>query len=135
MSEPEIGATASAAFVVADSDLASSVSLDPADSFPPVFATSRMVALMQLASARLMRPSLGPGELSVGVTLDVAHTAATPQGAEVRAVARYLGREGKLFCFEVVAYDPVGEIGRCTHKRAIVSTERLLAGAGRRRRA
>jgi predicted thioesterase len=68
----------------------------------------------------------------VGVTVDVAHTAATPEGISVRATARYAGREGPLFLFEVVAHDSGGEIGRGTHKRAIVSGERLLAGAVRR---
>jgi predicted thioesterase len=87
---------------------------------------------MELAAARLLRPFLGPGELSVGVTVDVAHTAATPEGVEVSATGRYLGREGKLFVFEVVARDRGGEIDRATHRRAVVSSERLVAGALRR---
>ena len=78
MSEPDVNSTASAHFIVAPSDLASALNLEPEDAFPPVFATSRMVALMELAAARLLRPHLRPGELSVGVTLDVVHTAATP---------------------------------------------------------
>ena len=51
---------------------------------------------------------------------------------KVRATARYLGAEGKLHRFEVMAYDPAGEIGRGTHQRAVISRERLLAGAARR---
>jgi fluoroacetyl-CoA thioesterase len=132
MSEPEVNSTASAHFIVAASDLASALNLEPGDAFPPVFATSRMVALMELAAARVLRPHLRPGELSVGVTLDVVHTAATPPGATVTATAKFLGREGKLFVFEVLATDDAGEIGRCTHKRAVVATERLVAGAARR---
>ena len=134
MNEPEINATASAELFVSPMDLASALSLEAGDSYPPVFSTSRMVALMEIACSRILRPFLGPGELSVGVTVDVAHTAATPRGIKVTATARYLGREGKLFVFEVVAHDRGGEIGRGTHKRAIVSTERLLAGAERRNR-
>jgi fluoroacetyl-CoA thioesterase len=132
MSEPAVDSTASAHFIVAPSDLASALNLEPADAFPPVFATSRMVALMELAAARVLRPHLRPGELSVGVTLDVVHSAATPPGATVTATARFTGREGKLFVFEVVAADDAGEIGRSTHKRAIVSVERLVGGAARR---
>jgi predicted thioesterase len=64
--------------------------------------------------------------------MDVSHTAATPEGVEVVATARYVGREGKLFLFEVVAEDRGGEIGRATHRRAIVSSDRLVAGAARR---
>ena len=134
MSEPEINTTASAEIFVSATDLASALNLEAGDSYPPVFSTSRMVALMEIASSRILRPCLEPGELSVGVRVDVSHTAATPRGIKVTATARYLGREGKLFVFEVVAHDRGGEIGRGTHKRAIISTERLLAGAERRNR-
>jgi fluoroacetyl-CoA thioesterase len=133
MSEPAVDSTASAHFTVAPSDLASALNLEPADAFPPVFATSRMVALMELAASRVLRPHLREGETSVGVSLDVTHTAATPPGATVTATARFTGRDGKLFVFEVLAADNAGEIGRCTHKRAVVATERLVAGAARRR--
>lgn len=132
MSEPAVGSTASARLTVAASDLANILNLEPGDSFPPVFATSRMVGLMEVAAARILAPHLGPGEASVGVSVDVAHTAATPPGAGVTAAAKFVGKEGKLFVFEVSASDDAGEVGRGTHKRATVSVERLLAGAARR---
>ena len=130
MSEPAINSSASASLTVASSDLASVLS--PDDAFPPVFATSRMVAVMEIAAARVLSPHLRAGELSVGVSLDIKHTAATPPGATVTATATLVGREGKLFLFEVSAADNAGEIGRGTHKRAIVNTERLVASAAQR---
>lgn len=132
MSEPAVDSVASAHFTVASSDLASALDLEPADALPPVFATSRMVALMELAAARVLRPHLREGEASVGVSVEVVHSAATPPGATVSATAKFVGREGKLFLFEVSAMDDAGEIGRATHKRAIVSVERLVGGAARR---
>ena len=132
MTEPAIDSTASASLTVALSDLASVLNLEPEDAFPPVFATSRMVALMELAAARVLRPHLREGEVSVGVSVDVVHTAATPPGATVTATAKFLRRDGKLFLFEVSATDDGGEIGRGTHKRAVVAVERLVAGAARR---
>ena len=133
--EPEIGASATVNLVVRESDCASALKLsdDPRDNFPAVFATTRMIALMELAGARLLHPLLQPGEMSVGACVDVSHTAATPIGAKVTASATYRGRDGKLFVFDVVAYDPAGKIGRGTHKRAIVSRDRLIAGAAKRR--
>ncbi|MCC6491999.1 MAG: thioesterase [Pirellulales bacterium] len=126
MAEPSIAATAVAELIVAESDLARSMAPDhQRDAFPAVLATARMVALMEIASARVLHGCLGPGEQSVGVLVDVAHIAPTPVGATVRATARYLGREGKLFLFDVVAEDAGGEVGRGTHKRAIISIERL----------
>ena len=130
--EPAPGATARAELRVEAGDLADALNAEARDTFPPVFATSRMIALMEIASSRVLLPFLDPGELSVGVTVDVSHTAATPPGAIVTATARYVGREGKLFVFEVSASDPGGEIGRGMHKRAIVSSERLVSGAQRR---
>jgi fluoroacetyl-CoA thioesterase len=132
MSEPAIDSTASARLTVAPSDLANILNLEPGDSFPPVFATSRMIGLMEVAAARILRPHLNDGEASVGVSVDVVHTAATPPGAIVTARARFIGRKGKLFVFEVSASDDAGEIGRGTHERAVVAAERLLAGAARR---
>jgi fluoroacetyl-CoA thioesterase len=130
--EPEIGAAASAELVVTEADLASAFRPGPEDAFPPVFATARMVALMEVAAARVLAPLLGPGQLSVGVLVDVTHTAATPAGVRVTATARYLGREDGQYCFEVVARDHGGEIGRAAHRRAVVTSQRLLAGAARR---
>jgi fluoroacetyl-CoA thioesterase len=134
MTEPEIGVTATVDLVVKESDCASALRLsdDPRDNFPAVFATTRMIALMELAGARLLHPLLQPGEMSVGAHVDVSHTAATPIGARVTATATYRGRDGKLFVFDVVAHDPGGEIGCGTHKRAIVLRDRLITGAARR---
>lgn len=132
MPEPALESTASAELVVGPGDLASALQIDPGDSFPDVLATARMVALMEIAAARLLRPCLGPDQLSVGVSLDVTHTAPTPPGATVSAVARYLGREGKLFDFEVIASDVGGEIGRARHKRAIVDRARIQEKSVRR---
>lgn len=128
----EVGSSATAACVVGDADLAAALAQRPGDGFPPVLATARMVGLMELAASRVLQPLLADGEQSVGVRVDISHTAATPIGAEVVAEARYIGREGKLYRFEIAARDPGGEIGRGIHLRAIVSVERLLAGAARR---
>ena len=129
----EVGTTADVTAVVQRSDTAQVLSTSAGDSFPEVFATSRMIALMELAAARVMRPLLQEGQLSVGVAVNVKHSAATPVGSEVRAVATYLGEEGKLFRFKVEAFDEAGSIGEGEHLRAIIAAERLLAGAAKRR--
>ena len=130
--ELELNATATAQLIVGPEDLASSLPIETGDAFPQVLATARMVALMEIAASRVLKPLLGPGELSVGVIVDVTHSAPTPPGVQVTATARYAGREGKLFLFEVSASDPGGEIGRGWHKRAIVTSERLQGAAARR---
>jgi fluoroacetyl-CoA thioesterase len=128
-----VGDSKEARFTVQQSDSARALEMGPEDSFPNVLATARMVALMEIAATRLMRPLLEPGQHSVGVAVQITHTAPTPIGGNVRTVATYLGPEGKLFRFKVEAFDDAGPIGEGEHSRAIVTTSRLLAGAAKRR--
>jgi predicted thioesterase len=128
-----IGDSSEVSFVVKESDTAHALAISTEDSFPEVFATSRMVAIMELAASRLMNRILQPGEMSVGVIVNIRHIAATPIGSRVRAVATYLGPEGRLYKFKVEAFDDAGPIGDGEHSRAIITTERLLAGAVKRK--
>jgi predicted thioesterase len=130
----QIGDTTELRFTVQQSDSARALELTADDSFPDVFATSRLVAFMEMAATRLMQPLLEPGQHSVGVEVSIKHTAPTPIGGRVRTVATYLGPDGKLFRFKVEAFDDAGPIGDGTHTRAVVTTSRLLAGAAKRGR-
>src|SRR5262245_45700030 len=112
--------SAEAAFRVELADTAEALAISAEDVFPAVFATSRMIALMELAAARCMRPMLADGELSVGVGIDVKHKAATPIGSIVRAVATCHTFDGKLYHFRLEAFDEAGSIGEGTHTRAII---------------
>ena len=102
------------------------------DPFPEVLATTRCIALIELAAGHLLMPLLQPGQLSVGVTVEVKHLAATPVGAWVEATARFLGQEGKMYKFAGVVRDPAGEVMTGTHSRAIIDEARLLDGAKKR---
>ena len=123
------GSTGTASMTVTDMDTAKAIAVMADDDFPEVFATARMVGLMELAAARCLKVLLNDGELSVGVGVDIQHLAATPKYEVVQAVATYLGKEGKLYKFTIEAFDAGGKIGEGTHTRAIISTERLVAGA------
>jgi predicted thioesterase len=125
----EIGAAAEASYVVTERDMASALAISEKDQFPEVFSTSRMIALMETAAARLITPLLQSGQLSVGVMVNVKHLVATPNHTEVFARATYLGMEGKLYKFKVEAFDPGGKIGEGEHTRAIINTGRLIQGA------
>ncbi|OJJ15666.1 thioesterase [marine bacterium AO1-C] len=128
----EMNESAEARMVVQEADLASALPISEEDNFPEVFATSRMIALMELAAARLMQKALTEGQLSVGVGVNIKHLAATPKGKEVWAVATFTRMEGKLYMFTIEAFDEAGKIGEGSHSRAIIATERLLAGASKR---
>lgn len=126
------GDTGEASFIACDRDMAKSLAVSSEDNFPEVFATSRMIALMELAGARLMKRILEPQQLSVGVGVCIKHLAATPNNTEVRAVATFVEMEGKLYKFKIEAFDPAGKIGEGEHTRAVIDSERLINGAKKR---
>ena len=125
----EIGDFADAETMAGPNDMAKAQRLGPEDEFPEVWATSRMILLMEIAATRLMKPIVGAGLMSVGVGIDIRHIAATPVNSKVRARATFTGREGKLYTFTIEAFDAGGKVGEGDHTRAIISTERLVTGA------
>ncbi|MFB3915194.1 MAG: thioesterase family protein [Terriglobales bacterium] len=124
----EIGATGELSYLATDRDMANALGMSD-DEFPEVYATSRMIGMMEVAAARILKPLLKPGQLSVGVVVNVKHLAATPNNTQVSAKATYLGQEGKLHKFKVEAFDSGGKIGEGEHCRAIIDQERLMQGA------
>ncbi|KAE8308477.1 HotDog domain-containing protein [Aspergillus transmontanensis] len=129
----ELNTTHTYDLIVQPSDLASAISSNAEiDKFPRVLATSRMVASMEIAAARVLQPLLSPDQLSVGTSINITHSAPTPVGAKVTAEAKYIGQKGKLYQFEVIAKDEAGEVGRGSHERAIVEIARLENSAKKR---
>ena len=125
----ENGAKGEFVYTVLQQDLASEVAVGSEDSFPEVLATSRVIGLMEVAAARLLKPLLKPGELSVGVGIDIKHFAPTPVGEEVSVVATFLEPDGKLYLFEVEVFDRAGKVASGKHTRAIVDKNRLMDGS------
>ena len=99
----------------------------------PVFATPYMIALMENAAVNALTPCLAEGEGSVGTRLEVTHDAATPVGMKVWAEAELTAVEGRKLTFSVRAFDEAGPIGGGTHERFIISVDRFLAKAQRRK--
>lgn len=98
--------------------------------FPEVLATGFFVALLEWTCTQALAPYLDAGEGSLGVHVDVAHSAATPPGFDVTVTATFVGAEGKRLTWDVVAHDGVDEIGRGRHVRAVIDRahfERRLA--------
>ena len=91
-----------------------------------VYATPCMVALMEGAACEAIESALEEGQTTVGIELNIRHTAATPVGLEVRAEAEVTEVDGKVITFALRAFDEAGEIGSGTHKRAVVNAQRFL---------
>ena len=94
-----------------------------------VYATPCMVALMEGAACEAIAGALSDTQTTVGTMLNIEHSSATPVGLEVRAEAEVTAIEGKVITFAVTAYDEAGEIGKGTHKRVIVNSQKFLEKA------
>src|SRR5579862_7559576 len=70
-----------------------------------VLATPVMINLIEAAALNAVEHLLPPGHQSLGIHLDVRHTAATPVGMRVTATAEVTGVEGRTVTFKVEARD------------------------------
>ena len=91
-----------------------------------VYATPCMVALMEGAACEAIADALPDTQTTVGTALNIEHLSATPVGLEVRAEAEVTAVEGKVITFCITAFDEAGEIGKGTHKRVIVNSQKFL---------
>jgi fluoroacetyl-CoA thioesterase len=94
---------------------------------PAVFATGFMVGLMEWTCMQLLAPHLDPGEGSLGVHVDISHTAATPPGLTVTVEAECLAVDGPKVTFRVKAHDGVDSIGEGRHQRFVVNWQSFNA--------
>lgn len=92
---------------------------------PPVLASPSMISWMEYTARDAAGPLLQPGEDTVGIKVDVKHLAATPVGMKVRVVAKLTGVEGRIYTFQVEAFDESEKIGEGIHQRASVSVAKF----------
>ncbi|HEY6394953.1 MAG TPA: thioesterase family protein [Candidatus Binataceae bacterium] len=121
MRQIPVGAKGSFEQVVERKHLASELD----SSLAKVMSTPAMVGMMELAAMNAIAQYLQPGEGSVGMAIEMQHTAATPPGHRVRAEAELTKVEGRRLEFRVIARDEVDEIGSGTHRRAVIDTAKF----------
>lgn len=85
-----------------------------------VFATPALVALMEEAALKSVQPYLPAGSGTVGISISIRHTAATPVGMRVTARSELVAIDGRRLVFEVFARDEVEQVGEGVHERFIV---------------
>lgn len=98
----------------------------PFADMPPVFATAQMVALMEWACVEQLRPHYDDGEHSVGIHVDVDHTAPTLPGQLVTVETEVESVEGRFLWFRVVAHDGIDQIGAGRHRRAVIDSAKFM---------
>lgn len=96
-----------------------------------VFATPAMIALMEAAAVDAVRGSLPPEQTTVGIQLDISHTAPSVVGESVRAEAEVVALKKQRITFLVTASSASKSIGQGRHVRAIVDRQQFMSSIGR----
>ena len=94
-------------------------------SLAAVLSTPTMIAMMEQAAIEAIKPFLDAGESSVGMTIEVSHTAATPPSHRARAEAEVTKVEGRRLEFSVRAFDDIEQIGSGSHRRAVIDSAKF----------
>ncbi len=92
-----------------------------------VLATPVMVNLMEAAALQAVEGLLPAGHQTVGIHLDITHTAATPVGMRVQAYAELTKVDKRTLTFSVYAEDAKERIGAGIHERIVINLERFDA--------
>ncbi|MGB5983686.1 MAG: thioesterase family protein [Desulfobacterales bacterium] len=96
---------------------------------PEVFATGYLVGLLEFACIRFINPHIDwPREQSVGIGIQISHSAATPPGFTIRVEGRLEAVEAKKLTFSLKAHDGVDQITTGTHERFIINAEKFNQG-------
>ena len=97
---------------------------------PKVMATGYMVGLFEWACIRALNPHLDwPREQTVGIHVDLSHTAATPPGLTVTVRGMLEKVEGRKLTFSLTADDGVDAISQGHHVRFVIDALKFNAKA------
>jgi len=108
--------------VVKESDTAAAVA---GGNLPPVLSTPRVVSLLETTAHSAIEEFLAEGQTSVGVSVQLNHTAATPVGIQVRFRLELLEVDGRRLRFKVEAWDEVEQFASGEHERFIIDYSRF----------
>ncbi|MGH9915907.1 MAG: thioesterase family protein, partial [Pyrinomonadaceae bacterium] len=97
------------------------------NNMPPVFATAYMIGFIEWTCAEALKPYLGSHERSVGIHVNMSHSAATPIGMKVTAEVELVEVNDRRLRFKVMCRDEVEVIGEGYHERFIIDYEKFLS--------
>jgi len=97
---------------------------------PMVAATPYLVAVAEMACARLIKDLLEPGQITVGSRVVIDHLGPSKVGAELAVKAALVNREKNRFRFAVEIDDGPRTVAKVEHERAAVSLEKIMKAPG-----
>jgi len=101
---------------------------------PVVLATGFMVGLIEFACIKFINQHIDwPEEQSVGIQINISHSAPTPPGLTVTVKGRLDKIEGRKLWFSVEAFDEKEKISAGTHERFVIDAAKFKAAVDRKR--
>jgi fluoroacetyl-CoA thioesterase len=96
------------------------------EQMPDVLATGYLVGLIEWACIEAVNPHIEwPDEQTVGIHVDLSHSAATPPGFTVTVKGTLTAVEGRKLTFQISAEDGVDKICEGTHQRFVIEAVRF----------
>ena len=93
----------------------------------PVLGTPRLLALAEAATVRALDGALAPGQTSVGTSVRLEHTTASPVGMRITVTAELTGVDGRRLTFSIEAKDAHGTVAALgTVERVVVDRDKFL---------
>ncbi len=96
----------------------------------PVLATPRVVALVEEASVLAVKASLGEGQTTVGMRIELSHLIPVVVGKSVRAEATLERVDGRRLTFTVNVTGDQGLVAAGKLTRVVVARAHFLEKAG-----
>jgi predicted thioesterase len=119
------GLTARVQLTVTDADTAQAMGSGDV----PVLATPRVLALAEAATVAATAVRLPSGSTTVGVRVELDHTAPSPVGATVLAEATLAKVDGRRLLFEVRVTAGDRAVADVRVERVVVDRQRFVQGA------
>lgn len=101
---------------------------------PEVLATGFLVGLLEFACIKFINPHIEwPRQQTVGIHINVSHTAATPPGFTVTVKGKLEKVDGRKLSFALEASDGIDTICKATHDRFIIDAEKFNASVAKKK--
>lgn len=91
-----------------------------------VLATPSLIALAEKTANESVMPQLETGFGTVGISVNIKHTAPTPVGETIRAESELTEVDGRRLVFKIRVFDEIGLVGEGTHERFIINNEKFI---------
>jgi fluoroacetyl-CoA thioesterase len=93
---------------------------------PRVFATAYLVGFAEWTCIEALRPYLGENERTVGTSVNLSHSAATPVGIQVTAEVELIEVEERKLRFKIICRDEKEIISEGFHERFIINYDKFV---------